>query len=157
MASHFHGPFSTCKWHPTRYTSWASEVGGRWWKKYWPSWQEKKCFINSVGKRKRVLSQTESLQVSSSLGSTVGKGDERASSGKRPYSLTGRTQNNTSTAVHQINPPGRISVVRTHLADLELQNMFNKKGWNVHPGRGEGAVLGHCSISYLLQFVDSIL
>lgn len=29
MASHCHGPLSTCRWHPKRYRSWASEVGGR--------------------------------------------------------------------------------------------------------------------------------
>lgn len=47
----------------------------------------KKCFINSVGKRERVLSQTESLQVSSSFDSTVGQRDEWASSGKRKATL----------------------------------------------------------------------
>lgn len=47
--------------------------------------------------------------------------------------LTEHAQNSVSTAVRQISPPGSISVVRTRLADLELQNVLD----------GKGAILGH--------------
>lgn len=43
---------------------------------------------------------------------------------RRPLSLPGHAQNNISAALHQIDPPGSISVVRTQLADLQLQDVF---------------------------------
>lgn len=96
----------------------------------------------------------------------MGQGDERASSGKeRPHSLTGHTQNNTSTAVHQLSPPGSISVVRAHLADLDSQNVFYRKGIKYSQEEARELFLamvmalpGHGNdTGYLLQFVDSIV
>lgn len=44
---------------------------------------------------------------------------------RRPLSLLGHTQNNISTALRQIDPPGSISAVRMLLADLQLQDVFS--------------------------------
>lgn len=131
--------FPPVKWHPKKYRCWEGDD-----ERNTGHLGKKKCFINSVGKRERVLSQTESLQVSSSFDSTVGQCDEWASQGRerRPHSLTAHTQNNISTVLHQINPPGSVSFVRMHSVDHELQNTFNSKGWKLLPGIGEGAVLG---------------
>lgn len=91
MSSHFHGLFPSVKGHPKRYISW--EVGVRWWKKL-AILVRKKCFINSFGKRKWVLSQTESLKASTSSGFTVWQGAEwlLVRAGKELHSLTGLAQ-----------------------------------------------------------------
>lgn len=104
----------------------------------------KKCFINSVGKRERVLSQTESLQVSSSLDSTVGPCDERPASGKRTEATLSLGTLRTIFLLFSIQ-----SILQEifHLSEctsagLELQNTCNSKGWKLLPGRREGAILG---------------
>lgn len=52
---------------------------------------------------------------------------------RRPLFLPGHTQNNISTALRQIDPPGSISVVRMQLADLQLQGVkiSPRKRWEV--------------------------
>lgn len=103
----------------------------------------KKCFINSVGKRERVLSQTESLQVSSSLDSTVGLCDEWAAARKRTEATLslGTLRTIFLFSIQSILQEVFNLSERTS-ADLELQNTCYSKGWKLLPGRSKRAILG---------------
>lgn len=73
----------------------------------------------------------------------------------RGHSLTGHTQNNISTVLRPINPPGSISFVRMHIGWPWITKYVQLKGVEITPRKTWGSY--SWGTSYLFQFVDSIL
>lgn len=144
--------FPPVKWHPKKYRCWEGDD-----ERNTGHLGKKKCFINSVGKRERVLSQTESLQVSSSFDSTVGQCDEWASSGKRKEAtLPHRAYSEQYSYCSPSNKSSRkCFICQNALGRSWITKHVQLKGVKITPRNRWGS----CSwgTSYLLPFVDSIL
>lgn len=115
--------------------------------------RKQKHFINSVGKRSFVSRIPSSVSSLGSTGDRVANGFLRRG---REISLPLRTLRAMFLLLSNKSMLRRVSVVRTHLADLELHTCLTERGED--SSRAERVLLlGHWEqSSSLLQFADGL-